>query len=355
MNTRNAGDTFSLHTVFSDMRLSTRNRSGSPSQRREIIASYWKDWALTILLATAFFALNIVSGHKREFSVDDPSLRHTFAVQERVPNWALYFIAFVSPLVLSWVINYFTVRHWWDAHSSALGTILALGITGAITQFVKLTVGRPRPDILDRCNIPTEVVDPPHKLSDASICNQPNWHLFEDGFRSFPSGHSSLSFAGLGFLTFYLMGKLHLFDERGHAPKAWLALAPLSAASLVAISRTMDNRRLLGAHWSILTDHWQDVLVGSTLGLLVSYFCYRQYYPSLAALDSHQPFAPRTDDTQDAPLLPTHAYAPAPYYVDEDASEDVDSGTTARPPRIDDPWRQGQQQGGDEVLVSPRR
>ncbi|VDB82782.1 unnamed protein product [Peniophora sp. CBMAI 1063] len=327
------------------MRLSSRMRSGSGSQRREIIASYSKDWALTILLASAFFALNIVSGHKREFSVDDPSLRYTFAVQERVPNWALYFIAFVSPLVLSWTINYFTVRYWWDAHSSALGTILSLGITGAITQFVKLTVGRPRPDILDRCNIPSDATDPPHKLSNASICNQSNWHLFEDGFRSFPSGHSSLSFAGLGFLTFYLMGKLHLFDQRGHAPKAWLALAPLSAAALVAISRTMDNRH-----------HWQDVLVGSTLGLLVSYFCYRQYYPSLASVDSHRPFAPRTEDTQEPPLLPTHGYAPAPtYYIDEEASEDGEGATAARPARVDNPWRQGQQQSGDEVLVSPRR
>jgi diacylglycerol diphosphate phosphatase/phosphatidate phosphatase len=52
-----------------------------------------------------------------------------------------------------------------------------------------------------------------------------------------------VSFAGLGFLSFYLAGKLHLFDKRGHARKAWLALSPLTAATLVAISRTMDYRR----------------------------------------------------------------------------------------------------------------
>lgn len=52
-----------------------------------------------------------------------------------------------------------------------------------------------------------------------------------------------VSFAGLGFLSFYLAGKLHLFDERGHTGKAWIALAPLTGALLTAISRTMDYRR----------------------------------------------------------------------------------------------------------------
>jgi diacylglycerol diphosphate phosphatase / phosphatidate phosphatase len=97
-------------------------------------------------------------------------------------------------------------------------------------------------------------------LSNYTICTQPDEHILRDGFRSFPSGHASLSFAGLGFLSFYLAGKLRLWDDHGYAvsplllargvfdylhlqAKVWLALTPLTGASLVAITRTMDYRR----------------------------------------------------------------------------------------------------------------
>jgi diacylglycerol diphosphate phosphatase/phosphatidate phosphatase len=100
----------------------------------------------------------------------------------------------------------------------------------------------------------------------------------------------------MGFLAFYLAGKLHLFDERGHAGKAWLSLTPFLAASLVAISRTMDYRH-----------HWQDVTVGTIVGIVFSFFAYRQYYPSLSSPLSHRPYSPRIARADgDHAVLPTH-------------------------------------------------
>lgn len=87
--------------------------------------------------------------------------------------------------------------------------ILGLSLTGAVTQVVKLTVGRPRPgnfiylfsstllivlhgvDVLDRCQPPAGLSDPPYQLSNSTICTQTNIAILRDGFRSFPSGHSS--------------------------------------------------------------------------------------------------------------------------------------------------------------------
>lgn len=70
-------------------------------------------------------------------------------------------------------------------------------------------------DLLDRCQPALEAVSK-WGLVDHTICTQPDVGLLRDGFRSFPSGHSSLAFAGLGYLTLYLMGKLHLWNERGY-------------------------------------------------------------------------------------------------------------------------------------------
>ncbi|KAF5393529.1 hypothetical protein D9757_000571 [Collybiopsis confluens] len=119
-------------------------------------------------------------------------------------------------------------------------------------------------------------------LNSASICTQIDMAILKDGFRSFPSGHSSLSFAGLGFLSFYLAGKLHLFDHKGYLGKVWLFITPLS-------------------------DHWQDVLVGSILGIFMAYFAYRQYYPSLASEFCHKPYSPRIKREPGIPLhVPLH-------------------------------------------------
>ncbi|KAJ3989115.1 phosphatidic acid phosphatase type 2/haloperoxidase [Lentinula detonsa] len=252
------------------------------TRRRKLLLSYAPDWVI-------FFLIERVHGFWRDFSLEDTSLRHPYAVHERVPTFALVLVCFIAPLLIQPIINFITIRSWWDLHN----LILSLAMAGVITQFTKITVGRPRPDVIDRCQPRAGSVDPTFGLSTAAVCTQTDMSLLKDGFRSFPSGHSSLSFAGLGFLAFYLAGKLHLFDHKGYLGKVWLFLAPFSGATLVAISRTMDYRH-----------HWQDVLVGSILGTVMAYFSYRQYYPSLSSELCHQPYSPRI--AREPEILPMH-------------------------------------------------
>jgi membrane-associated phospholipid phosphatase len=64
------------------------------------------------------------------------------------------------------------------------------------------------------------------------------------------------SFAGLGFLAWYLAGKITAFDRKGHVAKLCIVFLPLLTASLVAVSRVDD-------YWH----HWQDVFAGAIIGL----------------------------------------------------------------------------------------
>ncbi|CAA7262625.1 unnamed protein product [Cyclocybe aegerita] len=265
--------------------------------QKRLIFSYAPDWILTIVLGAIFLSLDKVDGFRRMFSLEDPSIRYPFAKHVRVPNVPLYLISILAPLCAMVITNFLTIRTWWDLHNSTLGLLLSHALTGTFTQVVKVTVGRPRPDFIDRCQPPAGLTDPPYGLTSWTVCTQTNPKILRDGFRSFFSGHSSSSFAGLGFLAFYLAGKLHLFDSRGHAGKAWLSLSPFMAAALVGISRAMDNRH-----------HWHDIAVGSAIGTLFAYFSYRQYYPSLSSPVSHFPYSPRIKlDDDAAQTLPTHA------------------------------------------------
>lgn len=290
----------------------TTKRTDS-KRRMKLIKSYAPDWTITILLAVVFFALNDVHGFRREFSVNDETIRFPFAVHERVPDIALYFIAIVAPLVIQLVVNLLTVRSFWDYHCSALGLILGIVITGAITQFTKITVGRPRPDLLARCMPIPGSSDPTFGLSSDAICTNTNTAIMIDGWRSFPSGHSSLSHAGLGFLSYYLAGKMHLFDTRGYTHKAWISVTPIFGAILVAISRTMDYRH-----------HWQDVIAGAILGLAVSYFAYRQYFPSLSSSISHKPYPPRVRREEELPTVNRATDHNGMFYADSIEGEGVE-------------------------------
>jgi membrane-associated phospholipid phosphatase len=62
--------------------------------------------------------------------------------------------------------------------------------------------------------------------------------------------------------------EMRLSNRRGYTWKSWLLLIPLSSASLISISRTMDYRH-----------HATDVIAGAIIGIVMAWYSYRQYYP----------------------------------------------------------------------------
>lgn len=246
------------------------------------------NWSFVVCLGALYSVFEILEPFKREFSLNDKSIQFTYAIHERVPTWASVMVSGIIPLVCLALISAVSVRSLWDLHSAWLGCTLSFMITGIITNMIKLLTGRPRPDFIARCQPrPGSVDDPIFGLSNASICTQADKEVFFDGFKSFPSGHASVAFGGLGFLAFYLLGKLHVFHAKGWSVKIPIVLCPLIGAASVAISRTMDNRH-----------HWHDVLAGSILGLCVALMTYRQLFHPFASPRCHEAFPPRDTSMQ---------------------------------------------------------
>ncbi|PWN28123.1 acid phosphatase/Vanadium-dependent haloperoxidase, partial [Jaminaea rosea] len=263
----------------------SKGKTKTSSRRRlQLVVSYAPDWILTLLLAGMLAFLDTAHGFRREFSLTDPSLQHTYAEHQRVPMWLLVLLAVIVPICIQALISLVVARSFWDFHASLLGLVVTHALTVTTTTIIKISVGRPRPDLIDRCQPRAGATNAPiYGLVTDAICTNPlNEHLVSDGFRSFPSGHSSAAFAGLTFLSLYLGGKFHLFGRKGHAGVSWIVWLPMLGATMIAVSRTMDYRH-----------HATDVIAGGILGAGVAVGTYFLYYPSLWDSRCHKPWAPR--------------------------------------------------------------
>lgn len=157
-----------------------------------------------------------------------------------------------------------------------------------LTDLFKDAIGRPRPDLIARCNPIPET--PRDQMVTIAVCQETRHHVLHDGWRSYPSGHSSFAFAGLGWLALYLTSHYHALKPRASLAAVLLCLTPLIAAAMIAISRLEDYRHDVG-----------DVVTGSTLGFAITYFNWRRYWPSLLAKQCDEPHASPTSNGRTSP------------------------------------------------------
>jgi membrane-associated phospholipid phosphatase len=205
-----------------------------------------------------------------------------------VPGSLLWTLVTLVPLSAI-LAGFLVYRDKADLTAASLVVTLAMPLNGVLTDIIKLCVGRPRPDFVYRC-WPGGVVPPDAWQQEELTCAGEEAVIVE-GRKSFPSGHSSFSFASWGFVFLYLSGKLGTFHCVRPCP-AWRLLLPLLfllAPLVIALSRTADYHH-----------HWQDVLAGSGLGLATVWVVYRQHYPALTSPSSGRPLGSRAPDTTDS-------------------------------------------------------
>lgn len=262
-----------------------------------IAVSYTFDYIVIGVCIIGFLLLDKVHGFKQPFALTNINLQYPYALKDRVPAWAAGVIAVVVPLVICalWIVAEGKWRGrknprgsdtsiWWEVNAMILGLGLATAGTIVITGIFKNVTGRPRPDVIARCMPRAGSADAqPYGLVTAAICTQTDNSILNDGFKSFFSGHSSICFGGLGYLSLWIAARVHVLDQRGEVWKTFIVLVPLLAASLVALSRIQDARH-----------HPFDVIFGAIVGMLVAWGSYRQYYPSLASAHAGWAYPMRT-------------------------------------------------------------
>lgn len=146
-----------------------------------------------------------------------------------------------------------------------------------IQKVIKNAVGRPRPDLIARCQ--PKPGTPEHELITYLACTNPNHHVLHDGWRSFPSGHSSFAFSGLGYLSFFFLSQFSILHPRAGLYRTLVAFSPFLGAALIAISRLEDYRHDVF-----------DVVVGSVLGLSISFGVWRRWFPALSSRTCAEPY-----------------------------------------------------------------
>ncbi|CAG59782.1 uncharacterized protein GVI51_H00957 [Nakaseomyces glabratus] len=250
-------------------------------------SSKWRiqDVCLLLIIMVVNYPVYYQEPFQRQFSLDDRTISHPYAEVERVNDVMLFIYSFIVPalsIFVVWLLFADPRHRYYLIYVSMLGLIFAWFSCSLFTNFIKNWIGRLRPDFLARCQPRSDLPTDRYYTID-EVCTTENYDVLLDGFRTTPSGHSSESFAGLGYLYYWLCGQLLTEKKYVGLWRKTLALVPLLIASLIALSRTQDYRH-----------HFIDVIIGSILGMVFAHFTYRRYFPSIT---DELPFKPLLDDS----------------------------------------------------------
>lgn len=234
------------------------------SHGKELAKQHMHDWLVLLLLALIDLLLNIIEPFHRYVAEDMmTNLKYPFYQKDTIPMYVVPVYAGILPIAI-FLMYYMRRKDVYDLHHAMLGLLYALLITAVITDSIKDATGRPRPNFYYRCFPDGKAA---FKADGDVLCNGDRLKI-KEGYKSFPSGHTSWSFAGLGFLAWYLCGKLRAFSNKGHARILCIVVSPYLFAALVGVSRVDD-------YWH----HWTDVFTGALIGTTVAAFCYLQFFP----------------------------------------------------------------------------
>jgi membrane-associated phospholipid phosphatase len=353
-----------------------------------LILSYLSDWIICFVFVGIGGWLDKVAPAKRPFSLVDPNISYPFAEHELVPAYLLFILAIGVPFVIVAVVSLIFVpgptvpkgtpktliwqRKLWELHVGVLGLVLSLTLSWFFTSSMKNLFGKPRPDLLARCEPDIENVadylvggfewrNMTGQLVSAAICKQKDKYKIDDGFRSYPSGHSSSAAGGLIYASLFMASKFAVTIPFVMPSAASVAGAASHAAFPSRIStgpvvdpyepsraRGLDGsfssapikgqetakvqslRRqaaappiyllalgllpfgvsifIAGSRWHDRRHHGFDILFGYLMGLIAAIFAFRYYHLPIRA-GAGWAWGPRSDERAFWAGVGRHGYA----------------------------------------------
>ena len=237
-------------------------RRRRPIKMKSILVSY--DSFVILITLGLFIMFNFLPPFERPFDITDKSISHP-QLNDFVPILWVGIFAIVAPLILTLVIfKWKPILLLLFAQQYLMGGLFSL----LLTEMIKVTAGRLRPDFLHRC-----------KPFNGVCTGDPR--TVAEGRKSFVSGHASTSFYIVTYLVIWmwLEGWSKLGIRAGIRSSSGIVLfftfTPFMLCAYVAISRTQVtfiNKQYV--------HHPEDVLAGSILGIVVAVvvllFHYRQ-------------------------------------------------------------------------------
>lgn len=256
--------------------------------------------AITLIILCA---LSLILQHQpplynQQFFEQDLSLSYT-NYNSRVSSDANIVFSTVIPAIvivlLCTIPQYNVIRHIKQNNTSlkvclivhfALYLGYTLLVTSIITNIIKCVASSPRPNFFDYCNYQHFSTNNTLYLNLTSYGKEGNYSLcfasyedINDSRKSFPSGHASLSFAAMLYISllfdFYFDNKkiLNFGDDVEFIKRKkyindfemlkLLCYLPLMVCTWISITRIQDNKHRI-----------QDITVGALIGSIVCYLIF---------------------------------------------------------------------------------
>ncbi|KAJ6023743.1 hypothetical protein N7540_004540 [Penicillium herquei] len=286
-----------------------------------LLLSYIIDWVFIIGVALIGYGFYKQTPNQHPFSLTDPGISYPFMQNETVTTTTLILVSLLAPAAITLIGAFVIVpgtaapegpkpttsqilrRKFWEWNVGWMGLGVAYAGVFMATQGLKVLIGRPRPDLLARCNpdldkISTyavsglgETLTGAITMVSYKICQTQTSTLTVEGFSSFPSGHSSSSFAGLGYLTLWLSAKLSVGfpylptyplegknhdDDRTSVRKR--GAAPPVLLMILAFFPTCTAFFIAGSRWFNYRHHAFDIIFGSLMGAFFAWVGFNMYH-----------------------------------------------------------------------------